>query len=79
MYEQSVLYFSASPRSAHSSDQSFYMKDTGIAQEKSALGTAPTNSPNLGICLTVNFVFMQSFKYSGLIKVPLSLTLDFIS
>ena len=79
MYELRVLYFSTSPYSAHSSDQSYYVVGIGIAEEKSSLGTAPANSPALCICLTVIFVFMQSFEYSGLIKVPLSLTPDFIS
>lgn len=38
-----------------------------------------TNSPASGICLTVNFVFLQPFRYSALIKAPLSLTQDLIS
>lgn len=58
---------------------SFCTVDTDIAKEKSALGTALANSPALGICLTVDFVFLQSFRYSGLIKELLSLTQEFIS
>lgn len=74
-----MLHFSTSPHFAHSPDQSFCTADADTAEEKSAQGTAPANSPALGICLTVDLVFLQSFRYSGLIKVPLSLTQDFIS
>lgn len=79
IHEQTVLYFSTSPHLVSSPDQSFCVLYTDITEEKSAPGTAPTNSPAVGICLTVDFVFLQSFRYSGLIKVPPSLTQDFIS
>lgn len=63
LHEPSMLNFSTSPLLGHSTDQSFCTVDTHTAREKFALGTAPANTHALGICLTVDFVFLQSFRY----------------
>lgn len=47
IHEPSVLYFSASPRVARSSDQVFRAPDTDTAEEKFALGTAPQKQSRL--------------------------------